>query len=239
MVRATYFRSSRLTAGKDSLVIFWKTITILLIFMTVVPVVQSQDPQMGDQVCAGGYIMDTFCIERGTLFDNPSVRTLEEPNKHSVHCLVDVGVCEGSPFEILMDPPSGSEVYMRWFRVSDNTLLTDLARSLGSCSTCTGEGNQAQGFRAQVIGTVTQARMGEIPPVIDITEVESLSAEEISCDGVYITNATTMTPVIGTPPDTAIAPTVIEDENSGAIAPLFTCIEWIFCYIIASSLLLL
>jgi len=32
-----------------------------------------------------GYIMDYFCIDRGTLLDNPSVRTLEGPGEHSVH----------------------------------------------------------------------------------------------------------------------------------------------------------
>jgi hypothetical protein len=32
-----------------------------------------------------GYIMDNFCIERGTLLDNPDVITLEGPDQHSVH----------------------------------------------------------------------------------------------------------------------------------------------------------
>lgn len=32
--------------------------------------------------------MDYFCIERGTLFDNPDVATLVNPGVHSVHWYV-------------------------------------------------------------------------------------------------------------------------------------------------------
>eukprot|EP00966_Prymnesium_polylepis_P165981 3836661-Prymnesium_polylepis.1 len=51
------------------------------------------------QTCVTGCIMDVFCINRGTLLDNPSVATLENPAAHSVHCLVDVGACYQSGFE--------------------------------------------------------------------------------------------------------------------------------------------
>ena len=32
--------------------------------------------------------MDYYCIDRGTLLDNPSVVTLEGPDQHSVHWCV-------------------------------------------------------------------------------------------------------------------------------------------------------
>ena len=48
--------------------------------------------KIGDVVCVTGYIMDHFCIERGTLLDNPSTETLKNPEEHSFHCLLDVGV---------------------------------------------------------------------------------------------------------------------------------------------------
>merc|ERR1719197_1972002 len=133
--------------------------------------------------------MDTFCIERGTLLDAPSIITLEEPNKHSVHCLVDVPVCRESPYEILMDPEDGTSLYTRGYRVSDNMLFIDLARSVGSCTTCTGEGNLAEGFRAEVTGTVIEARNGDIPPVIDVTGVKRLLEGESSCNDAFITDA--------------------------------------------------
>ena len=48
-----------------------------------------------EAVCFEGYVMDRFCINRGTLLDASSVKTLLNPEKHSAHCLVDVGVCLG------------------------------------------------------------------------------------------------------------------------------------------------
>ena len=32
-----------------------------------------------------GFVMDNFCIERGTLLDEPSTTTLVNPERHSVH----------------------------------------------------------------------------------------------------------------------------------------------------------
>ena len=37
-----------------------------------------------------GFIMDDYCITDGFLLDNPSVFTLEEPEKHSVHWYVHI-----------------------------------------------------------------------------------------------------------------------------------------------------
>eukprot|EP00961_Rhodomonas_salina_P248517 3358693-Rhodomonas_salina.2 len=64
----------------------------------------------GQEVCMTGYIMDTYCVDRGTLLDNPSLKTLERPGEHSIHCLVDVSVCRGSGFEVLADPPAGQNM---------------------------------------------------------------------------------------------------------------------------------
>ena len=44
-------------------------------------------------VCFEGYVMDRYCIDRGTLLDRPDLSTLESPGEHSVHCLVDVPNC--------------------------------------------------------------------------------------------------------------------------------------------------
>ena len=54
-------------------------------------------------VCATGFIMDTFCIQPGTLLDNNAARSLidgEGPQKHSYHCLLDVPQCLDGGFEI-------------------------------------------------------------------------------------------------------------------------------------------
>ena len=55
-------------------------------------------------VCATGFIMDTFCIQPGTLLDNNAARSLidgEGPQKHSYHCLLDVPQCLDGGFEML------------------------------------------------------------------------------------------------------------------------------------------
>ncbi|OEU12494.1 hypothetical protein FRACYDRAFT_191288, partial [Fragilariopsis cylindrus CCMP1102] len=86
-------------------------------------VVDAAALQVGDNICVEGYVMDLFCINRGTLLDNPSVRTLENPELHSVHCLIDVNQCVTSSFEILMDPSSGSidQLYNRGWRLDEES----------------------------------------------------------------------------------------------------------------------
>ena len=53
------------------------------------------------EICHTGYVMDLYCINRGTLLDNPSVATLVGPQEHSVHCLVDPSICYNSGFALL------------------------------------------------------------------------------------------------------------------------------------------
>ena len=47
----------------------------------------------GQSVCFEGYVMDSYCIDRGTLLDAPKLQTLQNADKHTIHCLVDVGSC--------------------------------------------------------------------------------------------------------------------------------------------------
>jgi len=122
-------------------------------------------------VCFVGYIMDTYCINRGTLFDRPQLRTLEDPQEHSVHCLVDVSWCYNSGFQILADPEEGRSLYCPAYKLdqtSGTQMVLDLARATGSCSTCTGAGSLVKGFRATVRGTLT----GDM----DLTATEVLDA---------------------------------------------------------------
>ena len=110
-------------------------------------------------VCFNGFVMDNYCIARGTLFDNAAVVTLEGPEKHSIHCLVDVPLCFNSPFELLADKLPGETEHARAYQLDDDgrTLAIELARAEGeksACSTCTGGGgSKKKGFRATVYGT--------------------------------------------------------------------------------------
>jgi hypothetical protein len=117
---------------------------------------------MATPICFTGYVMDTFCINRRTLLDNPSVVSLEGPEEHSVHCLVDVESCRADGYEVLIDAAdyaAGGGLNCRQFQLDDagDNLVLALARTEGSggCSTCTGGGqNRNKGFRATVVGEV-------------------------------------------------------------------------------------
>merc|ERR1719478_1609988 len=56
---------------------------------------------VGDEVCITGYMMDQFCINRGTFLDDPGTETLKFPEKHSFHCLLDVPVCQQGGYTVL------------------------------------------------------------------------------------------------------------------------------------------
>jgi hypothetical protein len=139
--------------------------------------------EVGEQFCVEGFVMDFYCIDRKFLLDRSSIRTLERPELHSVHCLVDVGQCNESPFEILSDPLSGDTLYARGWRLDDATKnrIIDLARTVGSCSTCENRQGLIQGFRAALNATVLDLGSSSVPPLISATEIQQSELGNPSC----------------------------------------------------------
>jgi hypothetical protein len=137
----------------------------------ILPSLATFDPT---NVCYDGFVMDRYCIDRGTLLDNPSLSTLDFPDKHSVHCLVDVASCRNSVFEMLSLEPNGAGTHCRAYAL-DNTgrdLVTSLARSTGICSTCSGgAGSQTHGFAAVVVGTVENPTDSTALPLLRATQI--------------------------------------------------------------------
>jgi len=187
--------------------------------------------EVGDSVCVEGYVMDNYCIERGTLFDNPTVNTLENPGVHSVHCLVDVPQCIASPYEILTDPPAGESLYVRGYQLNEETKqqVLQLAYSIGSCSTsCTGD--LLTGLRVGMVATIVEAGTDTTPPVISATSEITYSApEDMYCpqpvagnqqdNGAGTTTTppgTTTTPPESTAPDSTSPDSTSSSANSGA-----------------------
>lgn len=134
-------------------------------------------------VCFTGYVMDVYCIQRGTLLDTGQV-SLENPDKHSVHCLVDPSQCVNNGYELLEDlDDDGADdrsSYGRAYRLDSEgeKLALALARKEGSttkgygCTTCTGGGTLEKGFRATVFGT----HDGSGSPVkLSVTDVQPSS----------------------------------------------------------------
>jgi hypothetical protein len=143
----------------------------ILLSSGILPV---QALEVGEQFCVEGFVMDFYCINLQFLLDRTNIRTLEQPDLHSVHCLVDVGVCAGSPFEILLDPLPGETLYARGWRLDGDTKerIIDLARSVGSCRTCDDRQGLIQGFRAALNATVLDLGSSSVPPLISATEIQ-------------------------------------------------------------------
>lgn len=127
--------------------------------------------------------MDVYCIERTTLLDNPSIKTLEGPDQHTVHCLADVDFCYESGFEVLLDPEEGETTYTRGWRVDDagRDLLLDLARETGRCSTCKSGGTLRKGFRAAMNATVLTLGSDETPPLIQVQTATPATPDVAVC----------------------------------------------------------
>ena len=136
-----------------------------------------------DDICFVGYIMDTYCIRRGRLLDNPDQRTLasQGPIVHTVHCIVDEAICSESGFEVLAPNPNG-DGFCRAYKLDDagNQKVIDLARNTGVCSTCSngnaGPGIKA-GFNATVVGRVTASGP---PASLQVTQVLPHNASKSS-----------------------------------------------------------
>lgn len=120
--------------------------------------------------CITGYIMDTFCIDLGTLLDKPNLRSLQFPAQHSIHCLVEVPSCVESGYEVLSAPPTGKTDYVRAVKLDSNgnTKVVAMAKSIGICGTCSGKGTVQQGFRATVKGKINKSTT---PPTLTVSEV--------------------------------------------------------------------
>jgi hypothetical protein len=124
--------------------------------------------------------MDYYCTKLGRLLDN-GLDPLVYPDTHSIHCLVDVGVCVNSEFEVLTPTSSGGDkLYQRSWRLLEGDgkqLVIDLARSVGDpahyCSTCTPEGKEKVGFRATMKVTLVELASGDVPPIVEVEEAFS------------------------------------------------------------------
>ncbi|KAL3929562.1 MAG: hypothetical protein SGBAC_012155 [Bacillariaceae sp.] len=135
--------------------------------------------EVGDQICVQGFIMDYFCIQNVNMIDNGRT-TLEEPELHTVHCLADVGVCLATQYEVLVksSSPLASNTYSRGYRLDEDskTSMLELARSVGSCSTCAnGYDNSMlnEGFKAVMIATVMDMNPDDsqnAPPLIRVDD---------------------------------------------------------------------
>ena len=154
-------------------VLLQQLLTLICISDILNKVNGQQKVEVGDTICVNGYVMDYTCIERGRLFDNPSIHPLgpNGPVVHTIHCLIDVPVCVNSPFEILHDVSNGRrQRFGRAWRVEDNDLLIEHAKRMGICDEgC--QGNQERGLTATIIGKVLNLGNSKTPALLEVEQV--------------------------------------------------------------------
>ncbi|EQC38756.1 hypothetical protein SDRG_03720 [Saprolegnia diclina VS20] len=121
-----------------------KTLGLLLLYVAAAAGCSAT----GKTVSVTGYIMDNLCIDMGTLLDKPQVKTLLNPELHSIHCLVDVKACVSSKYTVLA-PPTGnaSNLYSVAYQLDAGT--TEKLQALAEAARKAG-GNQ--GFAATLTG---------------------------------------------------------------------------------------
>ena len=139
---------------------------------------------VGDEVCITSYIIDNFCIERGTFLDNPSLNTLENPEEHSFHCLLDVDVCQEGGYQVIGDKNPDSGMHCLGFRLDDTDAVLSAGQAAGQegyCTTCTGDASAPEyGWLATVKGTVSELGDGSsgVTGTPILTNIEILSSDE-------------------------------------------------------------
>lgn len=103
-----------------------------------------------EEVCLSGYVMDTFCIKRGTLLDAPDLESLKYPAEHTIHCLVDIPICVESGYEMLKPDETREGWYTSVAKLNSfgNEEVVRLATEERMMN------GDAKGFRATVVGTL-------------------------------------------------------------------------------------
>ncbi len=136
--------------------------------------------------------MDTYCINRGNLLSDPAEKTLESPDKHSVHCLVDVAICRAGGYEILAPNPDGSKSYCRAYTMDQNgnEMFIEYARSVGDCSTCDSSGGIKDDFQVTIMGTIDDP--SAVNPVLKVSSIQSKDVGCSSVGGMTIPAADTL-----------------------------------------------
>jgi len=168
----------------------------------------SDEAKIGDQVCITNFIMDQYCINLGHFLDNDKVMTLEHPEEHSFHCLLDVGLCRDSGYAVLTDKDESTGMHCIGYRLDDSDAVYQAGIAVGQndgyCTDCTGDETAPQsGYRATVKGTIKELGDGSDGPLGAplLENIEVLDAS-VECDIPTVVNPVCMSSV--TPPTPAV-----------------------------------
>lgn len=155
------------------------------------------------EVCVEGFVMDQYCIDLGVLLDNQAFATLDNPDKHSIHCLVDVKRCEMTTFNVLLPNPGSGPKYGVALQLDSTgkSQIIELMRNQGICSTCKAGGTVTKGFRGTYFGEVdmsTSPATLKVRTVLQSPKTLNSSTTSDGCpNGADTLNITLMTDVGG------------------------------------------
>mmetsp|Transcript_644 Transcript_644/g.1162 ORF Transcript_644/g.1162 Transcript_644/m.1162 type:complete len:421 (-) Transcript_644:95-1357(-) len=116
--------------------------------------------EVGDEVCITGYVLDGLCITQGFFLDAQDTNSLEFPEEHTFHCLIDPPQCVESGYQVLGPKNETTGMHCLGFRFDNTTTVVELAKTVGQkglCTSCTNEDANApeRGWLATVKGTVS------------------------------------------------------------------------------------
>ena len=155
--------------------------------------------------------------------------TLKNPELHSFHCLLDVGLCKDSGYLVLTDTKDDNDMHCLGYRLSETQTVLDAGLPAGrysstGCTDCTGDDTKPEfGYRATVRGTIKELGDGsdgvEGTPVIENIEVldESVECETDTVEPVCMSmgeDTTTTTTPTETSADPDQTPTDPDEAQS-------------------------
>lgn len=172
----------------------YATAATMLLSLLLAPVVTATNTtsSVGNKICIDGYVMDRFCIQRGTLLDNPSVESLgpDGPSTHSLHCLIDIASCVTSEFEVLFPPNNVSDGKFRRGFVVDQQGQDDLVAlaaavgsNQGNCDNCENPNGIEKGFRAAIRGQIISLPTAAEPAGLLVEDTSFAKDAAGICDG--------------------------------------------------------
>lgn len=135
--------------------------------------------------------------------------TLENPEEHSYHCLLDVPRCRDSGYVVLTDKDETTGMHCLGYRLDDTDAVYQAGIASGQkgyCKDCTGDATKPEyGYQATVTGTVKELGDGtDGPDGTPLLENIKVLDASVGCNSTIV-KPVCMAPPLNNPPPTAAA----------------------------------
>eukprot|EP00039_Didymoeca_costata_P026225 m.15335 g.15335 ORF g.15335 m.15335 type:complete len:197 (-) comp5361_c0_seq1:74-664(-) len=106
-----------------------------------------------------GFVADIFCLKRGTSLDK-NLNMFLYPENHTLHCLVEVGVCVESGYAIMKEPAQGESEYGVSYALDDSANAEVVTAGLNKIKASSAA---QQGFIGKFKGYPSSDMKGDYP----------------------------------------------------------------------------